>query len=542
MARTSKKGKDAAEVSSKTRQTYTVGAYVRLSVLDRKEKGDSIETQQAIIKAYIDERPDLELAEIYIDNGRSGQSFDRPAFIQMIADMENGKINCCISKDLSRLGRNAIDTGYYIEKYFPTHGIRYIAITDNYDSISDNNSIMVSLKNMFNEAHALESGRKVKVAKQVCMKSGKYVGRMAPYGYLKSKANKHVLIPDENIAPIIKQIFEMAGNGVAVSVIKNWLNDNEILPPRCYFHSIGLVSDKELPDQKHWSIKTVYAILRNRVYCGDIIQGKYTVKDSVLKKKPESDWVIVENTHEALVSRELFEKIQSIRDKNRKGYSTPKVFPKNIFVGKILCGHCGYSLERSRWGKNNYAFACRTNINYSTDDCTSFAITENSLKEMFFSFLNEQAAILNGITSSSQISKERDIQKAELAKLQSEINKNSYFLKSLYESLMNTDITNVEYKELKAGYEAKIASLSEKEAQMRISMMESAINSTKISKAIDHLQTVQQISDLSAEIIDKLVDKILIFRDKHIEVHLKFADEVNAMSVAKDSIKEDTVV
>ena len=150
MSRTSRKKPQASAVS--VSPTFRVGGYVRLSAEDKKVKGDSIETQQAIIRAYVEERSDLELAEIYIDNGLSGQSFQRPAFTQMLEDMESGKINCCISKDLSRLGRNAIDTGYYIEKFFPTKGIRYIAITDDYDSADPNSGgVMVNLKNMVNE-------------------------------------------------------------------------------------------------------------------------------------------------------------------------------------------------------------------------------------------------------------------------------------------------------------------------------------------------------------------------------------------------------
>jgi len=544
MARKSRKSLDTTAISitadTKTllRQIFAVGAYIRLSVFDRKGKGDSIETQQAIIKAFIDEHPDLELVDIYIDNGRSGQSFERPAFIQMIADMESGKVNCCITKDLSRLGRNAIDTGYYIEKYFPTHGIRYIAISDDYDSAKDNNSIMVSLKNMVNEVYALEAGRETRAAKQLSINSGKYIGRLAPYGYLKSKADKHILVPDETTSPIVKKIFEMAGEGIAVSAIKKWLHDCEILPPLLYFHSIGLASDKEAPTQKHWNIATIYSILDNRVYCGDVVQGKFRVSDGNLVKQPKSDWVVVEDMHEALVTRELFDKVRELRAESRIGHAAPKAFSENIFVGKVLCGHCGYSLKRTRYDNNNYVYKCRTSALYSNDDCKPFTIKENDLKELLICILNEQATIFSDITTTSQITNEGGIKKNELAKLQSEISKNSNFLKGLYESLMEGDITNSEYKELKAGYESKIAELSEKEAQLRKYLIDDAVKSVGISKATTQLQRVQRISDLSAETIQMLVDKILVYRDKHIEVHLKFADEMCVSTKTKDETKE----
>ena len=165
MARKSRKGLDAAAQPSIPQKTvYHAGAYVRLSVEDRKRVGDSIETQQAIIREFIDDRNDFELREIYIDNGTSGQSFERPAFLRMKEDIESGLINCCITKDLSRLGRNAIDTGFYIETYFPKHGVRYIAVTDGYDSIDgQSGGIMVSLKNMVTQvSHPFASNKSLK--------------------------------------------------------------------------------------------------------------------------------------------------------------------------------------------------------------------------------------------------------------------------------------------------------------------------------------------------------------------------------------------
>jgi DNA invertase Pin-like site-specific DNA recombinase len=186
-----------------------VGAYVRLSAVDKKQKGDSIETQQAIIAAFIADHPGLELRETYIDNGLSGQTTERPAFQRMLADIENGKINCCITKDLSRLGRNAIDTGYYIDKYFPSQNVRFIAISDNYDSVNGNcGGIMVSLINMFNEAYALETGRKIKATKQMKIREGGFVGRIPPYGLLKDPKDKFKLIPDPDTAHRIADVSD----------------------------------------------------------------------------------------------------------------------------------------------------------------------------------------------------------------------------------------------------------------------------------------------------------------------------------------------
>jgi len=254
MARKSRKNVETATPMEVRQTKIRLGGYVRLSAVDRKQKGDSIENQQSIINAYISERPELELSEMYIDNGATGQNFDRPAFQRMLADLESGKISGCISKDLSRLGRNSIDTGYYIEKYFPTRGFRYIAINDNYDSADgQSGGIMVSLKNLINETYALEVGRKVHNTYQMNIRSGKFVGQYAPYGFIKNPNDKHSIVVESQAAAIVRSIFEMAASGKTDTEIVEWLNGNEILPPRQHLHAIGVLWNALLYDK--WRVQ-----------------------------------------------------------------------------------------------------------------------------------------------------------------------------------------------------------------------------------------------------------------------------------------------
>jgi len=527
MARKSRKNTDTTTPISTT-TIFRIGGYVRLSAEDKKVKGDSIETQQAIIKAYIDEHPDLELVEMYIDNGLSGQSFQRPAFTRMVEDMESGKINGCISKDLSRLGRNAIDTGYYIEKFFPTKGIRYIAITDDYDSADPNSGgVMVNLKNMVNEHYALEIGRKIRQTKQMNIRKGKFVGRLAPYGFMKSKDDKHQLVLDPYASPIVRTMFEMAAGGKGVTAILDWLNGNKILPPKRYYHSIGLTSDKDIDGRHiHWNKGGIYTILKNRVYCGDMVQGKYHTRSYVQKSIPKSDWVIVEDTHEGIVSRELFDKVQTLWTDSPKSKRTP--YSENIFLRKVFCGHCGMSLKRRNGGKQavNYQLACNTRQAYSKDDCVPVSIGENDLKEALLELLATQAEVL-GVGVSMEIqpqSTEQTAYKAELRQIQADIGKNSHFLKSLYESLMTQDITQDEYREMKVDYEAKISDLTAKETALRDKLVKHIAKETATAKAALQLGGVRQLADLTAESLDKLVEKILVFEDRHIEVQFKFAN------------------
>jgi len=542
MARKSRKDVDTAVAPATVNPTFRVGGYVRLSAEDKKVKGDSIETQQAIIKAFIAEHPNLELVDIYIDNGLSGQSFQRPAFNRMIEDMEHGKINCCISKDLSRLGRNAIDTGYYIEKYFPTKGIRYIAITDDYDSADPKSGgVMVNLKNMVNEHYALEIGRKIRQTKQMNIRKGKFVGRFAPYGFLKDPKDKHKLIIDPYASDIVCTMFDMAADGKGVSEILAWLNANSILPPKRYYHSIGLATDKEIDGRHiHWNKGGIYTLLKNRVYCGDMVQGKNHTRSYVQKTVPKSEWVIIENTHEGIVSRELFDKVQGLWIDNPKSNRKPLSQSDNIFLRKIFCGHCGFSLKRRNNGKVsngkkaiNYHLNCTTRQTHGKDTCVPVGINENKLKEMLLELLGKQAEvfgvsdILNSASNNqAQHPSEQTAYKAELGLLQAEITKNSHFLKSLYESLMTNDITQDEYRELKAGYEMKISDLTASEKNLRNMLVECIAKETASANATAHLNGVQQLSDLTAESLDRLVEKILVFEDRHIEVQFKFMDGV----------------
>ena len=328
MARKSRKDKVVVPVQVITKPKYNAGAYVRLSAIDRKQKGDSIETQQAIIKAYIAEQNDMCLREIYIDNGLSGQSFERPAFQQMLSDIESGKINCCVVKDLSRLGRNAIDTGYYIERYFPKYDVRFDAINDGFISTNvQSGDITVSLKNMINEAYALEVGRKVRATAQMTKSKGGFISGFAPYGYFKSPDDCHKLVRDEYASSIVQKIYEMAAEGCKVGKIIEWLNGNNILKPSHYFYSLGMGTKKKIGAHTHWSYGAVRSILTNRIYCGDMVQGKNRKFSYVNEKLPESEWVITENTHEGIISREMFFLVQSIQGNAglaKSKFTTPK--------------------------------------------------------------------------------------------------------------------------------------------------------------------------------------------------------------------------
>jgi DNA invertase Pin-like site-specific DNA recombinase len=528
MSRKSRKNFTDAPAQKATKTMYNVGAYIRLSVVDRKQKGDSIETQQAIVKAYIMEHgDDMVLQETYIDNGLSGQSFARPDFQRMIGDMESGKINCCVVKDLSRLGRNAIDTGYYIDKYFPTQGIRFVAVNDGYDSIEmQNGSLTVSLMNMLNENYALEVGRKIRATFQVIREKGGYLGTVAPYGYLKSADDCHRLIRDDYAAPIVQKIFEMAAGGQSVSAILEWLNYNQFLTPSHYMHSLGISGKKRAGNNIHWSSSTVYMVLRNRIYCGDMVQGKSMQRNLVCKTLPESEWVVTVNTHEAIISREVFELVQKRYVKSYLSiskYTTQKT--ESIFIRKIYCGDCGSLMSRQRRSEDTYRFVCLSRRMYSKYACTGVGIAESSLKQKLLKLLCLYTPL--STESDNPASKDgsaADTIKIELANAQSELDNNEHFFRSLYESLVCGDISETEYKELKKGYEEKMASLYELKVRLQDEAQKYAEQENKLSMVRGSIQKISGLPELDTEIVGSLIDKIYIYKGGLIRVKFSFME------------------
>ncbi len=529
MARKSRKNAVAVPVPEVQNPVFYAGAYIRLSVVDRKNKGDSIENQQAIINSYIAGQDNIELRECYIDNGHSGQSFERPAFQRMIADMESGKINCCITKDLSRLGRNAIDSGYYIERHFPAIGVRYIAVTDDYDSADgQSGGIMLSLKNMINESYALDASRKVKATIQMNIHKGNFVGGIAPYGYFKSSNDCHRFVVDKYAASVVQRIFEMATEGHSHKAILDWLNTSGHLPPKRYFYSIGLATDKEVGVEKRWwGIGAVKDILKNRMYCGDMVQGKHRSVRNTITKVSAPEWVIVADTHEAIVSRDLFDAVQNTFMKSQASkapyYDNPN--SENVFLGKVICGHCGYTMLRRRNGKHAYSFRCNTRFRYSPEACEGMKINEAVLKAEILELLRSHEPFLAKEPLRLNETSEADILKMDLSSAKSAFDRNRRFLEGLYESLVSGDISEAEYKDLKLGYETKIASITERIQRLRDNIHICVQREASLTKAHADVIKLEQVSDLTAEMIGRLVERIIVYPEGRIYVQLSFLED-----------------
>lgn len=530
MARKSRKNKEVPiDVKSNLLRT---AVYIRLSEEDGKGRSSSIDTQKQILDNFIALSPDLEVFDYYIDNGTTGRHFEREAFQRMLADIEQGKIDCVACKDLSRMGRNSIDTGYYIEKYFPLHNVRFIAVTDDFDSDKDDgaNGLMISLKNMINEAYSMDIGKKIKAQQEQAIKDGQFVGAKPPYGYKKSPNDCHKLIVNEDTAPIVKRIFEMASTGIGLTAICLILNAEKIPTAGKYNFENGI--DTSTRFSGIWNTRTIGKLLQNETYLGHLVQGRSTSFNRKQTQKDKSEWVKVENTHEAIISQELFDKVQKVRNKKSVEYKGD--WSENIFKGKIFCGHCGKNLHRERNTRIKTAdifyFKCISNYRIYKGYCNSGkAIKEEIISQIVLDIIEKQSTAIFGMSFSMK-KQSRDIderlksQSDELSLIAKEIDKHRKYLKSLYENLASGIIDVTEYKVLKQGYEEKIETDRKRYFDLEMQVKELQMQISNLKSLDTNLKSVNKKAVLTRDIIENLIEKIVVFDKDNIEITFKFSN------------------
>lgn len=330
-------------------ENYTAGIYCRLSRDDdRPGESMSIETQRAMLLDYCREHGYF-VYDVYIDDGFSGLNFNRPDFQRMITDVENEKIDLILSKDLSRLGRDYIMTGYYTEIYFPSKDVRYIALSDGFDTEKQDNDI-APFRNILNDMYARDISRKIKAAKHQRAKAGLYISPQPPYGYQEDESNPHHLVADPEAAEIVRLIYELASMDLGVVRIARELKDRKIIKPAAYkyqksdtrFERYGCVGPGELYD---WCPATIRSILSDPVYRGHMVNHKSEVTNCKTKQRkpiPPEQQIVVENTHEPLISPEIFDQVQHLRGQHR---CPAKASRSNIFRGLLYCSCCGHPLS-----------------------------------------------------------------------------------------------------------------------------------------------------------------------------------------------------
>ncbi len=517
---------------------YKVGIYIRLSREDEeKEKyqeSESIGNQRTLLMQYIKENKLNFIAE-YVDDGISGTSFDRPGFNRMIADIENGKINMVVTKDLSRLGRNYVQSGLYIEDYFPEHNVRFIAILDNIDTAYDtSNNDIAPFKSILNEMYAKDTSKKINSVLQTKRNNGEYLGT-APYGYKKDPENKYHLIIDEEAANVVKLIYEKYLAGFGTMQIADYLSKQKIPIPSDYNKrnrgtksvSYGL-----------WQQSTVRFILSNEIYTGTVIQGKrkkVSFKSKKFMNLPEEDWVKVENMHEAIISKEDFERTQRAI-KATKGSRV--VQNDYLFKGLLRCYDCGgYIGIRSPDKNGNIYGRCQRYGRFGKFDvCSPHNFNYQVFEEQMLEVLREVCKVYTNTKKLEEIAKQTKSQqkqeidiKAKIESFKESIEKETRKLEVMYDDRLAGIITLDEYmknanriKEAVKAYEQNI-----KELEQEISCED---DKTKSESRLDNLiEEFLNMKKPTKEIIREFIEKIEIHSDKQIDIYFNFKplQEVN---------------
>lgn len=546
MARKSKYSSNENVVNKKV---WSVALYIRLSQEDsdngtEKQESNSVTSQKTLLNEFIEEHDDLIVYDTYIDDGFTGTDFNRPSFQRLLEDMRSGNINCVIVKDLSRLGRNYIEVGNYIEQVFPLFNIRFIAINDSVDSFKNptsTNTILVPFKNLINDEYCRDTSTKIRTSLNGKKKKGEFIGAFPSYGYIKNPKDKHRLIIDESVADIIRNIFDWNVNeGLGKIAICHRLNDLGILNPTGHkklelgqnYNNYGIQDNTYT-----WTPSTIRNILNNEVYIGNTVQGKRRTKSYKVHKVeavPKEEWVRVENTHEPIIDKETFEKVQEMSRRDTK--VSQKTKELSVWAGFLKCADCGRAMNKKsstnkRGSKYEY-YICSTYRKKSNKLCTKHTIKEELLEKAVVQAINlhidlliNTEEIIKQINQSSfQNLKNENIENMIMTK-QNEISKISNFKRTLYEDWKNEDITRDEYLEYKQKYENDIERLKLNIERLQNEKQKYENQNQSSNKWIEKFKEQKGITELSRDIMMELIDCIYVHDNGNITIRFKFEDE-----------------
>lgn len=515
-------------------KTYTVGAYERLSKEDNStETSSSINSQRMIIESF-SKFNHFDIYKHYSDDGYSGSNFDRPAFKELIEDIEKGIINCVIVKDISRLGRELYSTGKYIEDFFLVKGVRFIAINDGFDS--DVGDDVLGLRLSINDMYLRDASKKVRVSLESKRKRGEYLGTYPKYGYLKDPENPKHLIVDPITSPIVKQIFEWALNGEGYTSIANRLTEMKILNPISYFDQI--YNKKRLVttyNGEPWKAETIKTILTSEIYLGHMVQGKQRKVSYRSKKRiklPEEEWIIVKNTHEAIIDEETFRQVQAILNRNAK-YRSDSKNKRHLFQGLIVCKECGHQIGiyQRKLKKSSYYFTQCNHFNRNAKDnvCCSHIVRYEPLEQEILShirnvcqnFLKEYDASILANKTYEYVLKSKEGFASKISIIKTQIQNLENILSRLYEDKLNGIITAQQYTRYSKKYEKMIDDLEKEMNSLELQLANTTEESvtSEINKITTLLKQFILMENPTNELMFRLIDKIELDKDGNVDVH-----------------------
>ena len=567
MARKSRKNAGpAAEIIPVTAPGTMTGIYVRLSIENsgKDDDGDSIENQISICKEFVADHSDLKLFDIYEDNGRKGTNFDRPGFNRLMDDVRSGKVKCIVVKDLSRFGRDYVEAGELLEKIFPFLGVRFISITDRYDSLTSSDAedaLMLPLKNMINEAYAKDIFRKIITSFRARQEKGEFLPAFVPYGYVKSKTQQYRLEIDPETAPYVKMIFEWKAAGISHNEICRRLNEMGAITPARRKVELGIWHAEKY---KHtiWHGRSIIDILKNLTYTGCLVYGKMpkSLYEGIKIHRADADeWRVLPDMHEAIISRELYDRVQEIfrehtetaNERKAKSQENRDQVP-NLFEKRIYCGDCRKRMrfikhaDKRRDYKVTVSYACGGYIDSGHRNCSRHGISYRDVKAAVFSAIRVQLDLMldqeDMIRKMRGTAREKNLIEqctAKVAHLTQELKRVNSRRENLFENFVEGILDETDYRYAKKSYDTEYEKLELElqEAERKKSEVDHVL--TGDNKWMESLHMADGISELNKELVDALIEKVTVFEGRRVEVEFKFAEHKAVLDRVIAALKEE---
>ena len=511
---------------------YRAAGYARLSKEDLNAKSgkgiesNSINTQKSMIEEFCKSNTEIELVKIYADDGYTGSNFSRPAFEEMMQDINSGRINCVVVKDFSRFGREYIDSGRYLEKTFPSSGVRFISIIDHYDSsnLSYGDSLTMPFKNIINDAYCRDISIKIRTSLESKRKNGYFVGPTCPFGYRKDPENKNKLLPDERTRSVVEKIFDSILMGKSLDKISQEMNDNNVPSPMETKLLFGDSCNCSFRTHEHalWSANAVRRIATNRIYIGDMVQGKRTTPSNKVHKviaKPQSEWSVVNNTHEGIVDPADFDVVQHILSMDLR--TAPGKDSLYLFSGLIYCSECKNPMVRKKTtikGKSYVYYIC------NHKGCSSHRIREDklydkvlhSLKYLIQLTIDSKELILSNVGNGENTTIERE-------KLEKDREKYTARMAEAYDDKLEGLLNNEEFLMIKNGYLNRISQLNQMIAELN---NRNTDRDEKIQCQIKRIEQYKNLQNLNRKTVVRFIRGVYINKTNEIEIQFNISDMI----------------
>lgn len=527
---------------------FKVAIYIRLSREDGdKEESDSVGNQRKLLAEYVTKKEDFILYDVYVDDGYSGTNFNRPGFQRMITDIEDGKVNCVVVKDLSRFGRDYIDTGRYLERYFPEMGVRFISVTDCIDSMKQAYDMLLPIKNIFNEQYARDISKKIQATVKSKQKAGEFIGAFTSYGYKKSSVDKNKLVIDDYAADVVRRIFSLYIQGYGKQKIAKVLNAEGVLCPAEYKKVNGenYKNSNRLESTTYWSYSTINSILHREMYVGNMVQGtKHQHMRSRQKKMPKEEWIIVENTHEPIIDKETWEKTQSLLQKRTRELELET--NKNIFAGFVKCGDCGRAMAKNMWrrldGSKTYSLYCGTYKRHGKEFCTPHTLPMAVLENIVLGDLKVIARSVDNLKELVQLqsftaSKVKRIVETELSKIKAELERVKRLKKSIYEDYREELISKEEFLSYREDYLKKEELYSKQIEALEEKKKGNVTEDVFETPWLKRLLELKDIEALDRDIVVEMISEIKVYENRKIKITYNFGNKLEHLFPGVYSVK-----